>query len=99
MIKRFFIRLFSIILCVGILAGGAYLSYTSSDFAGMEKDINVILNEAPIFPGFNLEDFQQPEENPEENPEETPEETPEQTPEDNTEQTPEENPENNETNE
>ena len=87
MIKRFFIKLLSFVLCAGILAAGGYLSYTSSDFAKIEKEYNAI-NEAPFFADMQVGDSDQtpeetPEQSPEENPEETPEETPEQTPENN----------------
>lgn len=72
MIRKFFIKVFTFLLCVGLIAAGAYLSYTQSDFEEIKKDFGVIMNEAPLFPGFEL-----PEETPEETPEEIPEGTPE----------------------
>ena len=51
---KFLIRLFSFVLCLGILAGGAYLSYTSSDFEAIGNDWEELMA-APWLPG--LEDL------------------------------------------
>lgn len=41
--KKFLIRLVGWILCLAVIAGGAYLSYLTSDFDEFEADMNVII--------------------------------------------------------
>ena len=47
---KFLIGLASVVLCIGVLALGGYLTYQQSDVGGMVEKITAIANETPIFP-------------------------------------------------
>ena len=49
---KFLISLASIVLCIGILALGGFLTYQQSDVGGMIDEIVAITTETPIFPGM-----------------------------------------------
>ncbi len=41
--KKLLWKLFTLILCIGILAGGAYLSYYMTDFDAIVSDFNEVM--------------------------------------------------------
>ena len=50
--RKLFLQLLSFVLCAGILAGGAYLSYIQSNFDDLKSDWDKIFS-SPLFPDLN----------------------------------------------
>lgn len=75
--KKLLLKLISLIICAGILAGGAYLSYTQSDFDKVKSDWDKIFS-SPLFSELNNGDeVENPDNNPEGDDPASPDETPE----------------------
>lgn len=77
---KFLLRLLSIVICLGLWAGGIYMSYTETDWDAIKADWGDVSAAMPDLSGLGgggSEEEQLPEQNPDDSGTQEPEQDPE----------------------